>query len=253
MTEFVKSTFNADVLSELLSDQGGRKAFGLAVASAILGEEFGRRHDSYDVDKIAYLAAGITSSQYVARHMAKARRFQDHFELLRFAVDQIRVEGLFVEFGVFSGTTVNHIAGLVAPNRVYGFDSFEGLPEAWHPGYARGAFKRGELPTVCDNVELVVGWFHRTLPHFLDMHQTESLALIHVDCDLYSSTQTIFQQLSSKIVPGTIIVFDEYHNYPNWEAHEFRAFQEYVETAQIHYNYIGLVPAHQQVAVQIVG
>jgi predicted O-methyltransferase YrrM len=72
-----------------------------------------------------------------------------------------------------------------------------------------------------------------------------------VDCDLYSSTQTVFAHLHPKIAPGTIIVFDEYFNYPTWERHEFRAFQEYVRFRQVRYEYIGLVPSSQQVAVRI--
>ncbi len=77
--------------------------------------------------------------------------------------------------------------------------------------------------------------------------------MLNVDCDLYSSTQLIFQQLKVRIVPGTIIVFDEYYNYPGWEMCEFRAFQEYVEVNQVRYDYVGLVAGHQRVAVRIIG
>jgi hypothetical protein len=50
-------------------------------------------------------------------------------------------------------------------------------------------------------------------------------------------------------VPGTIIVFDEYFNYPNWEEHEYKAFQEFIGESGLGYRYLGF--ARQQVAVRI--
>jgi hypothetical protein len=85
----------------------------------------------------------------------------------------------------------------------------------------------------------------------LDTHEFEEIALLHIDCDLYSSTQSVFSYLHKKIVPGTLIVFDEYFNYPTWERHEYAAFQEYVAYRQIRYEYFGLVPGDMQVAVRI--
>ena len=99
----------------------------------------------------------------------------------------------------------------------------------------------------------MVGWFDRTLPTFLDRFPDKPVAFLHVDCDLYSSTQTIFAQLKSRIVPGTVIVFDEYFNYPGWEGHEYQAFAEFIQHTRLHYKYLGLVPNHQQVCVKIRG
>ena len=67
-------------------------------------------------------------------------------------------DGLILEFGVFSGVTVNRIS-TVTNKTVYGFDSFEGLPEDWGRGMNKGFFKC-DLPEVNNNVELVVGWFN---------------------------------------------------------------------------------------------
>jgi hypothetical protein len=44
-------------------------------------------------------------------------------------------------------------------------------------------------------------------------------------------------------------VFDEYLNYPGWRDHEFRAFQEFVAETGRQYEYLSVVPSHQQVAV----
>ena len=75
------------------------------------------------------------------------------------------------------------------------------------------------------------------------------MAFIHVDCDLYESTRCVLELLEDRIVPGTIIVFDEYFNYPNWQEHEFRAFQELVARRHMEYQYLGY--ARFQVSVKI--
>jgi hypothetical protein len=253
MDESPKANVSGRNISELLVDEEGRRLFIEAVATVVHRDVFGRTHDTYNVDQLANLAAGIASSQYVGRHMVNAQRVGNAFGLLKLAVERATIDGLILEFGVYSGNTINYISGLVPNKTVYGFDSFQGLPETWRPGFPKGAFLTPTIPEVRDNVELVVGWFDRTLPNFLDSKPAKNVSLVHVDCDLYSSTQVIFGQLKGRIVPGTIIVFDEYYNYPGWEAHEFRAFQEFVEANRVRYDYIGLVPGHQQVAVRIIG
>lgn len=219
------------------------------VRNSVEHQLLGRRLDSYDIDRVGFLAAAITSSAYAQRHMRAVPRHADDLALLREALALCTVPGLVMEFGVASARTTNAIADQV-PGPVYGFDGFAGLPEDWRPGFGRGAFARSALPEVRPNVQLVVGWFDRTLPGFLDAHPGPA-SFVHVDCDLYSSTQTILSQLRERIVPGTILVFDEYFNYPGWEMHEHRAFAEFVQATGRAYEYVGLVPSHQQVAVRI--
>ena len=214
---------------------------------------WGKTVDSYDVDRLSWLSASLASSEYALAHMAQATRCGTNFDLLDFARARVSVEGMFLEFGVYSGSSVNHIAAIASDRPVYGFDSFEGLPEDWRPGYVKGSFARPTLPEVRGNVQLIRGWFDRTLPGFCEEHKGEQVAFLHVDCDLYSSTQTVFASLRELIVPGTIIVFDEYFNYPGWQQHEMRAFQEYCQSSGTTYKYIALVPGGQQVAVRITG
>ena len=214
-------------------------------------EVFGRRHDSFNVDTLAKLAAALSSSQYAQAHMQKAKRCRTGMEFLSFCVEQVSVKGLFLEFGVFSGKSINHVATGSPDQKIYGFDSFQGLPETWRPGFKKGAFSLENLPPVRENVELVPGWFDRSLPVFCDAHPDEPVAFLHVDCDLYSSTQTIFALLRSRIVPGTIIAFNEYFNYAGWEQHEIKAFAEFCSSYNVKYEYIALVAHHQQVAVRI--
>ena len=214
-------------------------------------EVFGRKHDSFNIDTLAKLASAISSSQYAQAHMRKARRCRSGMELLSFCIERVSVPGLYLEFGVFSGKSINHTAGCAPDRTFYGFDSFEGLPETWRPGFKKGAFTLESLPPVRENVQLVPGWFDRSLPAFCDAHPDEPIAFLHVDCDLYSSTQTIFAHLRTRIVPGTIIAFNEYFNYAGWEQHEVKAFAEFCSAWGVKYEYIALVAHHQQVAVRI--
>ena len=156
---------------------------------------------------------------------------------------------LFLEFGVFEGSTINFCSSLIPEAKFYGFDSFEGLPETWHAECFKGEFDvKGKLPKVNKNVSLIKGYFNETLPKFLGEHK-EKAAFIHIDCDLYSSTKTIFDNIYDRIIPNTVIQFDEYYNYPGWRNHEFKAFQEFCKKYSVEYEYIGI--SLYQVAVVI--
>lgn len=188
-----------------------------------------------------------STAEYVNRHMANTKRLASREALLRFALTQTTVTGLFLEFGVATGATINLI-GPLAPVRVFGFDSFEGLPESWGDYMPKGAFAQ-PAPNVHCNVELVVGYFDKTLPSFLANHEGQ-VAFLHIDCDLYSSTKTVFETLANRIVPGTVIVFDEYFNYPQWEEGEHKALSEFLIDRRLSYGYIGYTDS-QQAAIKI--
>ena len=208
-----------------------------------------RTHDTYDIIHVAQFIAAFESSQYYCEKMSKASIFESTAELLTHAMSIRRVDGQILEFGVASGNTINHISKLTNQT-VYGFDVFSGLPETWRTGFEKGFFSMENLPQVNKNVELVVGLFHDTLEDFKRKHN-EKISLLHVDCDLYSSTKTIFEMLGHLIASGTIIVFDEYFNYPGWKHHEYKAFQEFVVSNNLNYRYDSFVSKHQQVCVII--
>jgi len=204
------------------------------------------RGDSYDLLEIACFKAALDSAHHYETHFLTCPAFDSDLSLLSTALELARPNGLFLEFGVASGRTINHMA-LNAPQiHFYGFDSFEGLPEAWRSGFDRGVFAQSRLPVVPPNVTLIKGWFEDTLPGFLHDRPQLPLSLLHIDCDLYSSTKTIFANLRDRIVPGTVIVFDEYWNYPGWRDHEFRAFEELLAETGLRAKPFGFVPSHQQ-------
>jgi hypothetical protein len=148
---------------------------------------------------------------------------------------------LWLEFGVASGNTINYISKFTK-SKVYGFDSFEGLPEKWRDGFNKGAFNsNGNLPEVNSNVELIKGWFNKTLPNFIKMHN-KKVSFIHMDADLYSSTKYVLDVLKDYIDKDCIIVFDELLNYPGFDGKkgELRAFYEFITENIVDYEWIGM-------------
>lgn len=188
---------------------------------------------------------------YIIAHMAEAMVLADRDELGRFALSRAPKEGLVMEFGVAKGASLRNLA-THTPRQVHGFDSFGGLPEDWAGTKEKaGAFtQKGKLPKVPGNAVLHPGWFDHTLPPFLAEHAGPA-AFIHVDCDIYASTVTIFTALRERIGPGTVILFDEYFNYPGWRAHEYKAFQEFIVETGLSYEYIGFSAEKGHVAVRM--
>jgi len=171
--------------------------------------------------------------------------------LLHHALAQATVRGLVLEFGVRRGTSINQIAA-EAGQTVHGFDSFEGLPEAWG-SEPQGILTTGrELPSVRDNVTLHPGWFEDTLPAFLTTHP-EPVRFVNIDSDIYSSACTVLTALAGRIRPGTVLVFDEYIGNRTWAQDEYKAFQEYVQAYGVRYEVIALAPYTKQVAMRITG
>jgi tetratricopeptide (TPR) repeat protein len=165
------------------------------------------------------------------------------------ALEAASVDGLVLEFGVYNGKSIRRIAALVN-QRVHGFDSFEGIPEAWNHEPKGSYSAQGQLPSVPNNVTLHPGWFSETLPAFV-AQLNEPVRFLHIDCDLYSSTKTIFEYLATHIVSGTVIVFDEFIGYKTWQDDEFKAF---IEAATLHlwsYRILTFSFVTKQVAIQI--
>ena len=170
---------------------------------------------------------------------------------------------------------------------LHGFDSFEGLPEDWingqigtddKPYHKQGAFDTGgeppdveslvdhslklryhkrtnrtavavAAPPKCvDNIEFHKGWFHESLPPFLDDHDGTPVAFVHADADLYTSTLTFLRLICSRRLfrKGSVIVFDEFWNYPNWENGEHKAWYEIVAEFGLEskYEYFGYHAPH---------
>lgn len=197
------------------------------------------------------LGAKIDAVEFAAANLKRVRPFKLRADLLEYSLGQARPDGLVLEFGVADGTSLRFLASMTSAT-VHGFDSFRGLPETWRDEFAAGTFARPEPPKdLPANARLVVGLFADTLPGFRD-RQPGPVRLAHIDCDLYSSTKTVFDLLGDRFVPGTVLVFDEYLNYPGWRDHEHRAFVELVEASGKKFEYLGWTQGGSQVSVRFV-
>jgi hypothetical protein len=165
--------------------------------------------------------------------------------------------GIACEFGVYKGHSLRQIRNYRKPP-VFGFDSFEGLPEKWGTGsniHEKGHFAC-ELPTDLPiGTELVKGWFAETIPAWKQEHP-EPVKLIHIDCDLYSSTRDVLRCLNDRIEAGTVLLFDEIIDfagewYPNWPEGEWKALNEWIEEFDREVQPIGRTD-YQQAAFKVI-
>ena len=170
-------------------------------------------------------------------------------QAFKLGIDAAVVDGLVLELGVSFGTSIRQIAALVDQD-VHGFDSFQGLPESWHH-LPKGSYStKGVIPFVPENVTLHDGWFEETLPEFVKKHPGP-VRFLNIDCDIYSSTKTVLELLAKQIIPGTVIVFDEYIGNEHWREDEFKAFQEAVLQHGWEYEYLCFSFMTKQVVVRI--
>ena len=74
---------------------------------------------------------------------------------------------------------------------------------------------------------------------------------MHIDSDLYESAKDIFKNLGDLIVPGTIIVFDDFLYNTNWIQHEPLAFANFLKKRNdLTFEYITFTGTHP-VAIRI--
>ena len=171
-------------------------------------------------------------------------------EVLRRGLDAMPDSGLVLECGVYFGRSLRVIASRVDGD-VHGFDSFEGLPDAWSPAEPAGTYgTAGRKPVVGARVHLHAGWFERTLPAFLERHDGP-VRFLHVDCDLYSSTRTVLDAVGPRLLPGSVIVFDDMLGYPGYEAHELRAWSEWSTAHGVRWTLIAAALLGREVAIRI--
>jgi Methyltransferase domain len=192
------------------------------------------------------------------KHMEQSMLFREKDRNRQFAVDRAienrQTDELFVEFGVAGGQGCNLFGKALAPHglSLTGFDSFEGLEEDWtgiQSGRQVGAFhQQGTLPAVPDNVTLVKGWVQDTLPGFMADAGDANFRFIHMDMDTYTPTLFALKAVKQKLVPGTVILFDELYGYPGWRHHEYKALQEVLSARS--YKYISF--SAESVAIEMV-
>ena len=135
---------------------------------------------------------------------------------------------VWAEFGVADGCSARDLLDVLPPDgHLFLHDTFDGLPEVWDKGnkiWQAGAFR--SRPPRLPRTTIRRGLFADTLPYDFG-----PLGLVHVDCDLYSSARDVLFGVDRNMVPGTVLVFDEFSNigYPKWREGEYRALCEWRE------------------------
>jgi O-methyltransferase len=134
--------------------------------------------------------------------------------------------GNYLEFGVSRGTSLACVyqvlneKGLLH-NRLFGFDSFKGMPaEAANEGWRAGQYhstlgatrrylrKRG---VDADRTCLVKGWFADTLkPEKVSEYDIDHASLIMIDCDIYSASKDALDFCAPLIRSAAVIMFDDW-------------------------------------------
>jgi len=144
------------------------------------------------------------------------------------------VEGDIVECGVGDGQTLSYILFNLTYNekhfnrRYIGFDSFEGFPEPGDEDTSLRDPKKGEwnhtneefvISNLNDlgfenkhykKIKFIKGFYKKTFQQEKD--NISKIALLHIDCDLYSSTKISLETWFDKVEKNGLIVFDEYLN-----------------------------------------
>lgn len=178
------------------------------------------------------------------RGLAVPRFINDRQGIFAAAAEEIGdYEVLYLEFGVFRGESMRIWSRLLRnpKSKLHGFDSFEGLPEAWSPLFGQGEFSvNGKAPEIEDpRVTFFKGWFEETLSRYtVPGHQR---LFVNIDCDLYSSTRTVLHFLRPHISRGTYLYFDEFHH----REHELKAFDEFLNETKMKFN---VVAANKQLS-----
>jgi O-methyltransferase len=156
----------------------------------------------------------------------------------------------YFEFGVAGGHSFNWwLANNSHPDsRFYGFDTFEGLPEAFGP------FGKGTMAAALESLNITdprasfyKGLFQDTLNTFLDQYENGRRKLIHMDADIFSATLFTLSQLYKYLNDGDIIMFDEFAV----PKHEFMAFKIFTESFYIKYDVIGAANNYLFLAIKI--
>lgn len=184
--------------------------------------------------------AAVDTYDYVDQSMHDAVFCRDQMEVIASKREQImQLGGHILDLGVYKGSSTRRLASIFPHETIHGFDSFEGLPGDWSHAL-KGTFGevRGALPDMPANVKLYKGWFEDTLPAWLEGHRAKPISLLRVDCDIYSSTKTIFDVLRPLVRSGTWIVFDELIGYRGFRDNELKAFNEFIDGTGFDYHFV---------------
>ena len=220
-----------------------------------VGGHFNKRNrpiNQVSVIDIVNAESKIESANFIRSNFSQALLFDQLEDIHNYIITQLDTEGLLLEFGVYSARSIKRfskqLVNLNDKRIIYGFDSFQGIEEDWHrfPAKLKSSFKIAP-PKVPSNVKLVIGKVQETFENFLNQHQNEKIAFMHLDMDTYTPTKYVLNKIKPLLTKGSIILFDEFYGFPNWKSNEYKAFTEVFDENEYKYLAFG----NRQVAIEI--
>lgn len=153
--------------------------------------------------------------------------------------------GDYLEFGVCYGTSLlcmfeslrdQHIENV----RLFGFDSFEGLPEStssdltnnWNPGEFASSLEFTSDRLTKNGIDwsrtsLIKGWYSDTLTQETKAkYGINKASIIMIDCDLYSSSKEALNFCAPLIQDTSVLFFDDW---TEEKIGENKAFNEFLQ------------------------
>jgi hypothetical protein len=179
--------------------------------------------------------------------------FADRSALYRHLLEHEGLDGPidYLEFGVAEGTSIRWwVENNRHPGATFvGFDSFEGLPEAWG-AWPKGSFATGgQIPEIPDpRCGFVKGLFQDTLPGWIAGHEFARRIVLHLDADLYSSTLVALTQLLPKLKASDVVILDEFPDLPQ----EYRGFSDATAAYSRRFQALGRAQGWARVALAVI-
>jgi O-methyltransferase len=139
--------------------------------------------------------------------------------LLNLARNAVNLPGDFAECGVWKGGTALMLARVLngrTEKTLYLFDSFDGLPEvdrekdSW---FQKGQYSTGSVTVVEDllrDFQRIVNIRRGWIPETFKGLENHRYAFVHIDVDIYQSNLDCCKYFYPRIVPGGMMLFDEY-------------------------------------------
>jgi len=189
--------------------------------------------------------------RFVAATFESTQQVPDRFAMYEVVNREVVGPVDFLELGVWKGESIKFWAALNPhpESRLFGFDSFEGLPETWTDASKLGAFSTdGQVPRLHDHrVQFVKGLFQSSLRPFLKAFTPRNRLIVHIDCDLYSSALFTLTTLDELLIPNSVVMFDEFYDLRN----EFGAWWDYSRSFYRKAKGLAFTPDYAQVAFKI--
>jgi hypothetical protein len=199
------------------------------------------------------IAAMVRMARWWRPWSSRVVHHRSREELYAYALTEAGNPRMYLEFGVAKGASLRWWVGHVpdATATFVGFDTFEGIPEDWGRQPAGSYTAHGATPDVGDDrVRFEVGRFEETLPGFLDDQELTHPLVLHLDADLYTSTETVLRALGPLLSTGDVVIFDELLDVGTAD-HEFLALDDLAPTLGLNWTPIAAVRYGPQVAMAV--